>query len=59
MGRRTADIREVIAASRVIDAQMAAEFESVLGTPAQFWLNRERRYREFLAERDASSGSRA
>lgn len=55
MGRPINAINEMILGSKEITEDTALELERVLGTPAHFWLNRESRYREFLArQRDAA-----
>jgi addiction module HigA family antidote len=48
-GRPKKTISEIIQGNAAITAETALQFESVLGTPASFWLNRERHYRESLA----------
>lgn len=59
MGRSVREISEILRGVRAIDRDTARGLEGALGTPAQFWLNRERRYRDSLAERAASSWKRA
>ena len=55
MGRPVNAINEMILGAKEITEDTALELERVLGTPAHFWLNRESRYREFLArQRDAA-----
>lgn len=55
MGRPLTAINEIVLGAKEITEDTALELERVLGTPAQFWLSRESRYREFLArQRDAS-----
>ena len=55
MGRPVNAINEMILGTKEITEDTALELERVLGTPAHFWLNRESRYREFLArQRDAA-----
>lgn len=44
-------INEIIKGKAAITAEMALQFERVLGTPAEFWNEREERYREYLARR--------
>ncbi len=51
-GRTPKMINEIIKGDAPITPQTAIQFESVLGIPASFWNNRERRYREFLARED-------
>lgn len=52
MGRPAKTINEIIKGIAAITPETALELESVLGTPAQFWLNRESRYREFVARKE-------
>ena len=59
MGCSVREINEILRGTRAIDGNIARALEAALGTPAQFWLNRERRYRAFLAEQAAPSGRRA
>ena len=55
MGRPLNPVNEMILGVKEITEDTALELERVLGTPAQFWLAREAKYREFLArQRDAS-----
>jgi HTH-type transcriptional regulator/antitoxin HigA len=54
MGRPLNAVNEIVLGTKEITEDTALELERVLGTPAQFWLARESRYREFLArQRDA------
>lgn len=48
-GRPKKTINEIIQGKTTITPETALQFERVLGTPASFWNNRERHYREFLA----------
>jgi HTH-type transcriptional regulator/antitoxin HigA len=48
-GRPKKTINEIIQGKVAITPETALQFERVLGTPAQFWLERERQYREWLA----------
>lgn len=52
MGRPTKTINEIVKGIAAITPDTALDLESVLGTPAEFWLNRECRYREFVARRE-------
>jgi HTH-type transcriptional regulator/antitoxin HigA len=49
IGRTPKNIGEIIKHGSPITPTTAMELEKVLGTPASFWNNRERRYREILA----------
>jgi HTH-type transcriptional regulator / antitoxin HigA len=49
IGRTPKHIGEIIKHGSPITPTTAMELEKVLGTPASFWNNRERRYREILA----------
>jgi HTH-type transcriptional regulator/antitoxin HigA len=51
-GRPKKTINEIIQGKAAITPETALQFERVLGTPASFWNQRERRYRESLARRD-------
>ena len=54
MGRPLNPVNEMILGTKEITEDTALELERVLGTPANFWLAREAKYREFLArQRDA------
>ena len=48
-GRPKKTINEIIKGKTAITPETAIQFEHVLGTPASFWNNRERIYREWLA----------
>lgn len=48
-GRPTKTISEIIKGKAAITPETALQLEKVLGTPASFWMNRERHYRESLA----------
>lgn len=55
MGRPSNAISEIALGDKEITEDTALELERVLGTPAQFWLARESRYRESLArQREAA-----
>lgn len=49
MGRPLKTINEIIKGKTAITAETALQLERVLGTPAGFWINLERNYREALA----------
>ena len=51
MGKTSKFIIDIIKHGATITPSTAMELEKVLGTPASFWLNRERRYRESLARK--------
>lgn len=52
MGRPPKTINEIVKGKTAIVSDTALQLERVLGTPADFWLRREARYREFLARRE-------
>jgi len=49
MGRPRKTVNEIIQGKAAITAVTALQLERVLGTPAQFWANREQNYRQHLA----------
>lgn len=49
-GRSLKMINEIIKGKAPITPKMALELERVVGAPANFWNNRERNYREFVAK---------
>jgi addiction module HigA family antidote len=51
-GRTQKFIIDIIKHGAAITPTTALELEKVIGTPAGFWLNRERRYRESLARKE-------
>ena len=51
-GRPKKTINEIIKGKAAITPETAIQFERVLGTPASFWNNRERNYREWLARQE-------
>ena len=54
MGRPLNPVNEMILGTKEITEDTALELERVLGTPVNFWLAREAKFREFLArQRDA------
>lgn len=44
-------VTKIIAGEASIDTQIATQLEITLGTPATFWLNREKQYRKYLGRR--------
>src|SRR5216684_2861925 len=50
-GRPTKTINEIIKGKAALTPETALQLEFALGTPAAFWNNRERHYREFLARK--------
>ncbi len=48
MGRPNKTVNEIIKGKTAITPETAIQLERVLGTPASFWNNRERNYREWL-----------
>ena len=48
MGRPLNPVNEMILGTKEITEDTALELERVLGTPANFWLAREAKYREYL-----------
>lgn len=53
LGRPKKTVNEIIQAKAAITPETALQLEAVLGVPAEFWMNRETRYREFLARKEA------
>jgi len=51
MGRPLKTINEIVKGKTAITADTALQLERVLGTPASFWINLERNYREALARK--------
>lgn len=51
MGRPLKTINEIVKGKAAITAETALQLERVLGTPAGFWINLERNYREALARK--------
>lgn len=51
MGRPLKTINEIVKGKTSITADTALQLERVLGTPASFWINLERNYREALARK--------
>ncbi|EPF17141.1 Plasmid maintenance system antidote protein [Microcystis aeruginosa SPC777] len=52
MGRPKKTINEIIKGKAEITIDTALQIELVLGTPASFWIERERLYREYLARKN-------
>lgn len=52
IGRTPKTVNEIIMGKAPITPETALQLEHVLGIPASFWNNRERKYRESLARRD-------
>jgi addiction module HigA family antidote len=52
MGRPRKTINEIIKGKAEITSDTALQIELVLGTPASFWMERERLYREYLARKN-------
>lgn len=59
MGRPIKTINELIHGKTALTAETALQLERVLGTPASFWLNRERVYQEYLARQAANDALQA
>ena len=53
MGRPLKTINEIIKGKTAITSETALQLERVIGIPANFWLAREARYREYLAKKAA------
>lgn len=51
MGRPQKTISEIINGKTAITSETALQLEMVLGIPADFWVNRESQYQEFLARK--------
>ncbi|WP_029633902.1 MULTISPECIES: helix-turn-helix transcriptional regulator [Nostocales] len=51
-GRPKKTINEIINVKAAITSETALQLERVFNIPASFWNNRERRYREFLAQQE-------
>jgi plasmid maintenance system antidote protein VapI len=50
MGLTERDVDNLMQGDVIITEEVANQLEQTTGVPATFWNNRERRYREFLAE---------
>ena len=59
LGRPAQAVNEIVAGKKVITEDTALELERVLQVPAQFWLVREARYREYLARQRAADSHKA
>jgi HTH-type transcriptional regulator / antitoxin HigA len=55
LGRPSQAVNEIMAGKKEITEDTALELERVLQVPAQFWMSREARYREYLARLRASA----
>ncbi|MDB9535667.1 HigA family addiction module antitoxin [Dolichospermum planctonicum CS-1226] len=51
-GRPKKTINEIIKGKAAITPETALQLERVFNIPASFWNNRERHYREFLAQKE-------
>src|SRR5512136_1560216 len=49
LGRRKKTVNEIIQGKAAITPETALQLEAVLGIPADFWISREARYREYQA----------
>jgi len=49
LGRPRKTVNEIVKGKAALEPATALQLESVLGVPAAFWMERESRYREFLA----------
>jgi HTH-type transcriptional regulator/antitoxin HigA len=52
LGRPKKTVNEIIRGKAAITPETALQLEAVLGVPADFWINREARYRESMARRE-------
>jgi HTH-type transcriptional regulator / antitoxin HigA len=59
LGRPDSAINEILGGKKEITEDTAIELERVLQVPAQFWLARESRYREYLARKRYAEGNKA
>jgi HTH-type transcriptional regulator / antitoxin HigA len=59
LDRPKSAINEILAGKKEITEETALELERVLQVPAQFWLAREARYREYLARKRSAESSSA
>ncbi len=50
--RPTKTVSEIIHGKTQISPDTAVQLENVLGVPAEFWINREGRYQEYLAKKE-------
>ena len=51
-GRPKKTINEIIQGKTIITPETSIQLERVFGVPAEFWTNRESRYRESLAKKE-------
>ena len=56
-GRPKKAIHEIIKGKTVITPETAIQLERVLGIPASFWSNRQRRYDEYIARKSEEKSS--
>ena len=59
LGRPAQAVNEIVGGKKEITEDTALELERVLQVPAQFWLARESRYREYLARQRAAHAHKA
>lgn len=59
LGRPAQAVNEIVAGKKEITEDTALELERVLQVPANFWLAREARYREYLARQRAAGAHKA
>lgn len=59
LGRPIKTINEIVRGKKALTAETALQLELVLGTPAEFWLNREYRYQEYLSRLAANTNLQA
>ena len=59
LGRPSQAVNEIVAGKKAITEDTALELERVLQVPANFWLAREARYREYRARLRAADGRKA
>jgi HTH-type transcriptional regulator/antitoxin HigA len=52
LGRPRKTVNEIIQGKAAITPETALQLEAVLNVPADFWINREARYREYMARRE-------
>lgn len=50
MGRPLKTVNEIIKGKTALTPETALQLERVIGVPADFWLKREARYREFIEQ---------
>lgn len=54
-GRPKKTINEIIQGKTIITPDTSIQLERVLGVSSEFWINRESRYREYLAKKESGS----